>query len=321
MNAKMFKLNCLVRIKVPGVMGNSRKVKVSDDQVWKAVGPLPDSMRDEEKRALFDAAKERMTQGKKLVVCPELKAATSAVSAVKSALVSEFCNPSFIDDGWFLVRLASVEAFNGRLRELNARITEPVEAFADVLPAQVEIARRCMGAEFNADHYPTPEAIRAYPGVSASFISFEVPEGLPPEIRAEEEAKLRAQFAEASKAIVGALWSEFAELVAHIVGRLTPGEDGKPKTFQKGTVENLTQFIGAFENRNAFNDENLAEVVKRAKGIIESVGGIGGAGSTSEKLRDFEAIRVQTRDAFGALKIQIDAGVAELPTRAFSFDE
>ena len=48
----------------------------------------------------------------------------------------------------------------------------------------------------------------------------------------------------------------------------TTGPDGKPKVFKKATVHNFYEFFETFKQRNIFKDEQLAELVDRAKAIL-----------------------------------------------------
>lgn len=317
MNAEMFKENALVRIFVPGIMGNSRKVKITDKMITEAVGELPETATDAERKAATDAARERLSASKRLIVCKTFKDASSALSAAKGELVRRFCNPSYIDEGWFLVRLDRVEAFRAAMERLNQEIVRPaIDAFVAEYPAQIEAARRALGNSFDESQYPTQEKIASHPGIKYGLVQFSVPSGLPPEIREEEERKLRARFEAAQSEITAALWAEFQGLIDHLKERLEPGENGKVKTFQKTTVDNLKVFVEAFGNRNAFGDEKLSSLVARAGEIIGNIGD-----DPVAKLRDFDAVRKNVADAFGVLKVSVDKGVQDLPSRAFNADE
>ena len=157
-------------------------------------------------------------------------------------------------------------------------------------------------------------------GMEYKFLQFDVPDGLPPEIRAEEEAKLRASYARAEAAIVGALWGEFSKFVEEIEGKLAINGDGKPKVFRNTLFEDLTTFVKSFANRDTFNDERLRSLVEKAEAIIAKVGGKDNV-DKAVRMREFEGLRDQTRSAMANLKAEVEAAIQEKPERRFSFDE
>jgi len=317
MEAELLKKNALVRIRVPGVMGNSRKLDISDKMVEEAVGPLPDNISEQDRRSIYKAARARLRASKKLIVCKELDAATSTLQAAKTELERLYCNPSFIDDGWFTVRLDMIGSFAKAVRMLNENTIRPaIEAFANVYAQEIQNARTALGASFREDQYPSVDRIRAHPGITFNTVTFNIPDGLPPEIREEEERKLRARFESAQAEITAALWTEFQGLIDHLKERLEPGENGKTKILRTTTVENLTLFVEAFSNRNAFGDDRLSGLVEKAGEILKGIGD-----DPVAKLRDFDGVRKGVAEAFGGLKIAVDKGVSDLPSRTFGVDD
>jgi hypothetical protein len=315
-SSKILKENALIRIKAPGVIGNTRKVRVTDAMVEEATGPLPETMRDEERTAIRAEARKRLAATKKLVVCPELDEAKAAIANGKARILRTYCNPSFIDEGFYLVRLDRVGAMEAEITRVNEQIRAAVNRFADVLPREIERSRAALGAAFSPADYPNPDTLRAHPGLVYNIVHFDVPEGLPPELREAEEKKLREAFERARQQIIAALRTEFAGLVEHLRERLEPGPGGQPKKFQRSTVDNLKLFIKAFGNRDAFGDTKLRALVEQARAIIEPLGD-----DAAEKLRNSEVVRERTAQAFAALKAGVDKGIAEIPARGFEFGE
>lgn len=327
-NVALLKNCVLVRLKTAS-FGNTRKVEVTRSIAEKTLGERPGDITDEDWEKKIGEALTRLRANKKLIVCNELEAIESFLSKFRSSLLQRYCNPSFIDDGLYAVLnvsrdesqpsplLRMIEDIKAARERLE---NELIPAFKAIYPAKVDEARKLWNGNFQEKHYPKVEDIGKYFAIRYRVVQLDVPEGLPPEIRAEEEKKLRDEFEKARVQIVEALWTEFQTLVNHVVDRLTPGADGKRKVFQEGTIENIRGFIEAFGNRNAFNDARLANAVERAKQILDNLGGKGGE-SVAQRLRDFEAVRNKTAEAFGALKTEVDKGITELPGRSFQFDE
>lgn len=320
LNVALLKNCVLLRLKTSS-FGNSRKFEITDEIAEKTLGPRPVDVTDDTWKEKIQDAKRRLKGSRKLILCKELDEIETYLALFRSSLLSRFANPSFIDDGLYAVRQAAVPAMVEEIKNARKYIDDALlPSLLGVYASKVDEARKLWNGSFKEKDYPSIDAMRGMFRITYRIVQLDVPEGLPPEIRAEEEAKLRAEFEKARTQIVEALWQEFKALVDHITDRLVPGSDGKLKTFQKGTVENIQAFIEAFANRNAFNDERLALAVRAAEEILASVGSKG-SDSMSQRLRDFEDVRVKTGEAFAALKAVVDKGIEDLPGRSFSFDE
>lgn len=320
--AEIFKDNAVILIKGRNGMPHYRKLPVSDDIAERYllnVGKVDRSSKtDTEWADMVKKAKGELSMSKKLLTCPELSAIESLIAATRVQALADYCNPSGIADSWYLIRLDAVDKCNGfvarRVREIADDLVPKLEA---VYPGKVEEIRAVWGDKI-ANALPPVDKLRSLFGMTTLPVQFSVPEGLPPEVRAAEEAKLRETFAKAKETVVAALWEEMKALTDHIVDRLTPAPDGTEKTFQKGTVNNMVAFIEAFQQRNAFNDARLADVVAKAQGILSAVGK---NGEIPQRLRDYTAVRTATKEAFDNLKAEVDKGVENVASRLFNFED
>ena len=105
----------------------------------------------------------------------------------------------------------------------------------------------------------------------------------------------------------------FADLVGHMVERLTPSPDGKKKIFKDSMIGNFKEFIGSFADRNICGDEELAALVQQAQNIL--------AGKPVDALRKDEAVRQSVLDGMAAMKANLDKMVGDKPARAISIDD
>lgn len=319
-NAAIFKNNVLFRLKLRS-FGNRRKGELSDEAVAKIIGAASPMELPEEYAKRLQDAKKRLKLGKSLIDAEEFDAIKTFLADVRDNLLSLYCNPSFIDEGWYCVRMDVVKKVEETIRAAEAQLNEKlVPAFLAVYPGKIEQARAIFNGQFNASDYPSEVDMSRMFGIAYRWVQLDIPEGLPPEIREQEEKKLRDTYAQAEQAIVGALWSELQKITEHVVDRLQPGEDGKRKKFNDSLFDNLTTFITAFSNRNAFNDTRLASLVEQAQGILKGVGGVD-PGEAATRMRDFELMRDKTAQAFAAVKAEIDKTIETLPGRSFSFEE
>ncbi len=316
----LLKNSSLLRVKVRGMPGNVRKVPVSREAAEKLLGDSIADLVGEQREERITAALAKLKASTTLIACPELSAVSGYQSEFKNWLLSQYCNPSFIDEGLFSVRTEIIpsvrEQFGLAARKLEYELLPALSAvYLDQVAKAVVIwgEKACKGL-------PTVEKLPGCFGIDYRLTQLDVPEGLPPEIRAEEEAKLRESFAQAEQAITGALWAEFQKMVDRVSDRLTVGGDGKKTVFRDTLFEDLTTFIGSFNNRNTFNDGRLKDLVEKAQGIIAKVGGETNADNAG-RMRNFEGLRNQTARAFSALTQDVVAAIAEAPSRSFSFDD
>jgi len=292
--------------------GNSRKAPVekikteADGDGNKALASAQDTK-----------AKERLKLSKKLIVSEEYDAIKSFFGELRS-WTYDHTVPSFFKEGFQLCS-NHPEALQALIDKYEKAITTDLPALVDKLiaayPNQVLTARADLepAGLFNADDYPDADTLRDSFGIEYHFIAFTVPEGLPPELRATEEAKLQKTFADAGEEITLALRASFQELIAHATEKLTTEPGAKPKIFKDTLIGNILQFMETFENRNLMNDTQLEELVTKAREILTGV--------TPQKLRDLASVRENTRKQFEQIKTALDGMITVKAQRKFNFSE
>jgi hypothetical protein len=316
----IFKNCVLFRLKIQ-CFGNRRKGELSDEAVVQIIGPASYGQSVEEREKQIGSAKRRLKLGKALINAEEFDKIKEFQTGVRDNLLSKYCNRSFIDEGLYAVKADVVPKVEEEIRSAQLQLqNEFVPAFVAVYPAKVDEARKVFNGQFRDKDYPLAEQLPSLFGFSYRWVKLDVPEGLPPEIREQEEKKLRDTYAQAQEAIQGALWTEFAKFLEHVTDRLEPGADGKRKTFRDTLFTDLSQFVEAFGNRNAFNDDKLGALVAQTQAAIASIGGKTPA-EAATMMRDFEGLRDKTATVFAKVKDEVDKTIAAMPKRAFSIDE
>lgn len=266
-----------------------------------------------------EADKSRLKLTKQLIVSPELDR-ISEFQAELYKWVTMRSVPSFFKEGLYLVKLNMIEAFEAKLagavEELdNALVGNLIAAY----PAQIDAARVALNGQFQQDDYPSCSEMRKRFGISWNWLAFGVPETLPAELRAAEEAKIKESFLQAEIEIRAALREGFAEIISHVTDRLTvkPGE--KAKIFRNSLFENLTEFIGTFAARNLVDDGELAAQVAKAQEILAQVRGDKPADQAT-LVRDSEELRRRTSEAFAGLKSEVEKIIISRPSRQFDLE-
>jgi len=226
------------------------------------------------------------------------------------------CVPSYISKAVFLTKKENMAAIIQDLVNANATLrSDLVPKFAEVYAEVIRNAPQHLGELFNSDDYPPPEELPDLFFMDWNRINFAANDDLPAELQKIEAERFENKMRDASDKIVWALRDGFGKLVDHLVERLKVEPGAKAKTFQKGTIENIKEFIAAFNDRNgiALNDEGLAELVKKAEGVLKFV--------TPEGIRDSVQLRQRTAEQFATIKQDIDKMIVERPVREFDFSE
>ena len=248
-NAELFKKARFLKITLPR-MGIMRKVSL----------PAPP-----------DADPARLKHAKQINVSGEYDSIAELQNATKAWCLARSM-PSCILPGLFAVSVDEVENITNKLEAQKAKLDPLVQDLVNAWPRLVENARYALNGSFNAADYLPAESVPAKFGITYNWLQLDVPEGLPPEIRKQEEAKLRKQFEDAQKEIIEALREGFAALVDHAVDKLSTKPGEKQKIFRDSLVENFTEFFDTFNARNLMQDEELAKIVEQARNIMGNVG-------------------------------------------------
>jgi len=278
-------------------LGNERKIK-------------PAEITDKE-----DIDLSLLKTGKKLLVCEEYEAAAKYNCRVKEAIHARSL-PSMFKAGVHLVKLDAVPVIEEQLEKAKAKQKELVEAFIAVLPQAIEDAREGLGPLFNEADYPTPERVRSAFRIEHRWFAIETPErlnGISADIFKQEQEKAQVALEDAVADLTMLLRKEFGDMVSHLASRLKPDTDGKKKTFRASTLENIKEFTELFSLRNVTDDKQLAELVEKAKALLE--------GTEVKAIRDDDTFRKQLAEDFTEINIEIDALPTVQVSRKITFDD
>lgn len=324
LNLSEFKDTALLRVSITA-WGNSRKGNLSDSAILQIIGQR-EGETVEDQRLRIEEAKKRLRLSKTLVDSTEYQAIIQWRAMFMKNLVKRWVNKSFLDEGLYVVRINALEQIVGELGRGLSNMSMLVNRFMEVYRARMEEAKRVLNGQFDEANYPSEATVRQAFGLTYRIIRLEVPEGLPPEIRKEEEAKLRKSYEEARISIMAALWAEYKAYLDHIVDRLQPNPDGSRKKFESTLFGNLASFVEFFNTRNAFNDAKLADLVKASRNILVSLNN--GQDIDPSKLSDAaanirkdEGLRNATAGAFDKIKSAVAENITDAPKRDFNFGE
>jgi hypothetical protein len=258
-----------------------------------------------------DADPARFKHSKALIVSKEYDAIVSFQNET-NALVKRYSMPSFVFPGVIAVANGGVEVLDAMLKRQASELPAKVKALVDAMPGLIDAAKTDLNGNFTATDYPPVADIAGRFAIRWQWISFDVPEGLPPELREAEAKKLRERFEEAQSEIVAALREGFAKLVSDAVERLKVAPGEKPRIFRDSLIENFKEFFDTFSMRNLMDDKDLDAIVEQAKALLSGV--------KPDVLRNNSTMRQEVAENLGKVQEVITKLIQEQPVRRFDFD-
>lgn len=224
--------------------------------------------------------------------------------------------PSFFKGGMYLVRISSVSEIDAQLERMRHTREGLVEKFLAEYPTLVTKSKESLRGVYDEADYPALPTVRKAFTWETRFLTFNTPsslKGISAEIFRRETAKMAATVQHATEEITQLLRTEAQGLMTHMLDRLTPGEDGKPKVFRDSLVKNAAEFLRTFDARNVVDDAELSKVMGQVRSMLEGV--------DAEQLRKQEGLRESIRAQVGQIKLQLDGMVVAKPKRNVLLDE
>jgi len=287
----LFEKGCLVQLSV-SQWGATRKI-------------------DKSKLASMVSASEWLNATKKLVDPEALKPICKLANAARSHLSS--ISLPFPLQGFLFVPKEMISRVDGKMNEFKAEFNEAVEAFISDYDHLRETAMIYLGDLFNEVDYPVN--VRQKFSFAWRFIILDVPNGntgiLAPEVYEREKEKFIQTMEEAREMAIQSLREEFASMLERVTDRFAMGPDGKPKIFKNTAVQGFYDFFETFKERNIFRDEELAQLVTRAREVLGD--------ASPDDVRSDESLRERIRSGMGEVEV-VMADILARPRRKIVMD-
>jgi len=276
----MFEKGCLVQLSA---------------SVWRAARKITTEQLSE-----MDVSHDWLTATKKLVDPDSLKPLNKVVNMARSYLTGVTL-PFPLHGMAFIPREMITRVDNG-LESYKSEFHDAVETFLSKYDALREVAMVHLGDLFSEFDYPVD--VRKKFCFVWRFVILDVPNGntgiLSPEVYEREKEKFVRTMEDARELAVQSLREEFSGMVQRITDRFSNGHDTKPKIFKNGTVHNFYEFFETFKERNIFKDEQLAELVERAREIL--------GGQSADSIRSDD----QIKERIGRAMKDVEDSMAEV---------
>ena len=233
-----------------------------------------------------------------------------ALTSVKTQINRYWRDSSlpYPEPGIRLIKNDAVDEFNSSLLGFKGQIEAGVVDLNLHFSDLKEAARVRLGSLFNHDDYPS--SLSDEFDVSWDFPSVDAPDylrRLSPQIYRRECERVRSQFSNAVELAEQMFQDQLAELVEHLVERLSADENGKQKTFRDSTITNLDAFFSRFQELNIGSNEELDQLVEQAQSAIRGI--------EPQRLRDNDTLRQQIATKMSAVQASLDGMMIDRPRR------
>ena len=269
-------------------------------------------------KQLNDAAMSRMgdidpqwLKGKKHLVDPDYLAPVKAcIYQARKVLVSQAL--PFPLSSLTLVPKESIMTVEQTLQQAKLDFLDQVETFIAFYERAMQEAQSSLGEHYSSLDYPLD--ISAKFRMDWRFVSLSVPgraSVLPAQLYEAEKAKFLTLMEESRELAIVSLREEFAEIVTHLVEKLSVQGDEKPKIIRHTMFDRFQEFWATFANRNIFQDEELAKLVTQARASM--------AGLDAQTVKTNGSLKQRLANEMGILKTRIDAALVDMPRRHIRF--
>ena len=233
-----------------------------------------------------------------------------ALTSIKSQINRYWRDTSlpYPESGIRLIRNDSVEGFNSSLLGFKGQLESAVAELDNHYWDLKDAARIRLGSLFDQQDYPSTLSTEF--DVSWNFPSVHAPDylrRLSPDIYRRECERVQSQFTKSVELATQMFQDQLAELVEHLVERLSTDESGKQKTFRDSTIQNLNSFFDRFKQLSVGSDEDLSDLIAQAQSVIQGV--------QPQQLRDNQSLRQQIATQMSAVQASLDGMMVERPRR------
>ena len=195
---------------------------------------------------------------------------------------------------------------------------ELIAKFKKAYPALRADAKTRLKGNYDATEYPSIEKIERAFTMEYMPIDFAVSKKLTSVISKaafdRESQKLQSSMASAAQTLDQTLAFILQETVGQIIDTLTDADtEGKPKRVHPARLAKLEEFIAIFPKRNLTGNEELAELVDKARKVT--------AGVDVKQLKNVADTRVAVLTELTSVKASVNKMLVDAPRRRMSLKD
>lgn len=241
-----------------------------------------------------------------------LEAIKSLMTETRRHITSLATPSSMFRSGVYMLALPLLREADSYLVEQQEKLRDLVAKFKAEYVADKMSAKLKLGPMFDEGDYPPVDEVEAAIKITWAYVSVEIPktvDAISADIFQREQVKAAARWETAFSEASAVLRGGFSQLIDHMVERLAPGEDGKPRIFRDSLVTNIREWLRTFPSRNLADDAELGRLASEAEQLL--------AGVTPENLRDIDGLRDKVRDGMATIKARLDVAVINQASRRY----
>lgn len=237
-----------------------------------------------------NAAKGVANVSKKLLGdCAELDAVQKFVANTRN--VHYACTMPWSDTGLRLLPTKQYFKYQQELTALQNEFTRLVNVFLDAYDWEIQSAQLKLGALFNADEYPTRDALAGrfrfrvnyMPLPDAGDFRVDIESQAKQELASQYESFYSKQFEQA----MADVWQRAYDAISKMSERLDYGDNANKKVFRDSLVENMHEIIELLEVCNVTGDDTMQQAQRKLRDALQGV--------TPDALREDAYLRAATK--------------------------
>jgi hypothetical protein len=262
-----------------------------------------------------EANKAFTKMSKALFSCEEWKQIGRLDGAI-SAYMRAKALPSIIRRGAYLIPVTQLDTVDAQLMRFEEQRQQLIDKFMDVYPTEVEKMKENLGVVYDPADYPTADEVRRSFRMNVRYVSFAMPGtlGVNSEIFNRECERVKTQWAEVYTSLQSVLREQLDTMIKDIQTNLKPDEEGKPKRFRGTFINKVREFLDGLDIKNIVDDEDLSDLIKQAKGLLEGV-------DTADLKDQKKDIREKVLAGFSAIREKMSEMTLTAPSRLITFEE
>lgn len=217
--------------------------------------------------------------------------------------------------GQWLIPTTLLPEVRNKLEVFIRENHELVENFITEYPSLIEASVEKLGPLFDRSQYIDQDEVRERFSIRYKFVSNLIPEEfekISKKIYEEEKQRIINECSATAHLIQDSLREQFAVLVAALGTKLQNDEEtGKPRTFRRGTVDRLKDFVAIFKELNLTGDVELEKLVEQTQGLL--------SGADVKRIRSDEEFRAELSSSFQTLVSDAEKLIT-VKTRKINFE-
>lgn len=218
--------------------------------------------------------------------------------------------------GTYAATVDTIEAVDRKIAEYESyRQNNLVPALIGAYDRILSESRTQLQDLYDPADYPSRDELRTAFTVGLEYRDFgKVPTQLPWSIRQRELEKGSDKINTLADSMKKILRVQMAELVTQLTKSLAPDEKtGKKKRIYDSTIDRFEEFLDSFQRRRIASDDELSEMVDRAKALLSGV--------DPDLLRKSDNFRETIAAGFTEVKNRLEQMIVEAPDREIRLDD